>query len=119
MFIEVIHTPPGTTPDWIRKAWVGLQMPSVSDGPVEMPTVAAGAGAASKLGQLFSVLTGKAEKQHGYVVNAKEAVGLLSLVNEEAAKWWIEQAPHVLNDGQMIMFAAQCCREIDADEFAI
>lgn len=118
MLIEVIHTPPGDSPEWIRKAWVGMQLPCVHDGPVSMPTVNASAGPRTFLQQILHLMMGRTTQQLGYVVNAKDAVGLLSLYNEEAARWWITSAPHALKPEQMIMFAKQCCREITPDELA-
>lgn len=113
MIIEIINTPDGEAPDWVRAAWVGLRLPCRGDGPVEMPAVGALSGPSSKLGQLFAALRGTAETKRGYVVNARDVVGVLALSNEAAAQWWIDNVPHVLDERQLFMFEARCCRPVD------
>ena len=111
--VEIVSPPDGVAPDWVREAWVGLRVPCLEDQPVEMPAVSAVGGPATMLGQLFHALAGRAEKRTGYVVRARDVVGLLSLKDEAAALWWIDNAPHVLDERQLFMFEQACCRPVD------
>ncbi len=115
MIIEIVQASTGDSPQWIRDAWVGMRLPTTQDRPVSMPTVSVQSGPSSLLGQLWHLRRGKTERRYGFVVNAKEAIGLLALENEDAARWWIETKPGALNPAQVLMFDATCCRPIDPE----
>lgn len=116
MIIEIVKAPSGDTPQWVRDAWVGLQLPALEDRPVSMPTVSAQTGPKSLFGQLWHLRRGKTERRYGFVVNAKTAIGLLALSNEEAARWWIDTKPLALNPAQVLMFDANCCKPVDTQD---
>jgi hypothetical protein len=48
----------------------------------------------------------------GYVVTGSEAVQLLAESAPEAATWWRENAPHVLQDGYQFVFPAEVCERV-------
>ncbi len=76
--VEIIATPPGQAPDWVRDAWVGLSLP-VDPNPVGPRQI--------------GVLGGKAENLGGYHVHTQEALKILAEKNEAAAQWWLDHLP--------------------------
>lgn len=76
--IRIISIPPGQAPEWVRKEWIGVEIPlpkQVSDG-IEM-----------------GVLGGKAENTGGYQVDTGKAIGALRSKSPKAANWWEENVP--------------------------
>ena len=80
-----------------------------------MPTLSATKGAKSRFGQLLQIARKQTEMRTGYLVNAKEALGVLALQNEDAARWCIENTPQMLNPDQVFMFDERACRPVSAD----
>jgi len=78
--IVIVAVPPGQAPDWVRQAWVGLEIPVVE---VEG-------------GDQRGVLGGPAENVDGYKVSGDVAISRLSGVHPKAANWWRDNAPNVL-----------------------
>ncbi|THH37060.1 hypothetical protein E4Z66_08970 [Aliishimia ponticola] len=114
LVVKIVSTPQGEAPEWVRQAWVGLRVPCLEDAPVSMPAVSAVKGPGTVLGQVFSLLRGKTERKRGYLVSARDVVGLLSLHNEAAAKWWLDNVPNVTDPRQLFLFEANCCQPVDA-----
>lgn len=112
MYIEIVKAPSGETPQWVRDAWVGLRIKCLNPEPVEMRTAGVMSGPKSLFGQIMHAVAGKTEIKRGYVVKARDVVGVLSLSNEAAAQWWIDHTPHVLNETQVFLFEESCCRPI-------
>ncbi|MEO9819228.1 MAG: hypothetical protein ABJ370_23035 [Paracoccaceae bacterium] len=112
MIIEITSTPPGESPEWVRTAWIGVKVQTLDDTPVTVPTVSSVGGPRSIPGQIWHHLRGKTIMRKGYLVNARDAVGLLALQSEEAARWCIENAPQMLNPDQNFMFEETCCRPL-------
>ena len=73
--IEIIATPPGEAPEWVRTAWVGLRL------IMYLP----GSGAVSR-----GTLSGPPHPDNigGYSVRTTEAIETLREVNPTAAAWW-------------------------------
>jgi hypothetical protein len=46
----------------------------------------------------------------GYAVNAKVAVDLLAEINSEAADWWRQNVPALLNGRCYFIFDEQACQ---------
>ena len=115
MIIEIISAPEGQSPYWVRLAWVGVRIRTVQEGIVTVPTVSASSGVASRLGQIFQTARGQTTMRQGYLVNARDALGLLTLKNEDAAKWCIDNTPQMLNPKQVFLFDKACCRPVSAD----
>lgn len=112
MYIEIIAAPSGESPQWVRDAWIGLKVKALNEEPTEMRTAGVMSGPKSMVGMVVHALRGKAETKRGYIVRAKEVVGLLALQNEEAARWWIDNVPHAMADGQVFLFEDRCCRPV-------
>ncbi len=96
--IRIIDVPPGDAPEDVRRAWVGLVLP-VCD-----PTndVWLGRG----------VLTRRPETLDGYAVEGATAVSMLSKINTDAANWWRDNAPHILQPGAILVFHAKVCEKL-------
>lgn len=115
MKIRIKSTPPGEAPEDIREAWIGLEIPVPSRflglrggfgfGVLSGPT--------SWFGILFAIVTGRASRDVGYIVEADLALSLLSAKSPEAAAWWRQHAPRVVAPGRYLMFAADACEELD------
>jgi len=92
MKIRIIATPPGQSPEWVREAWVGLELPLIEDN---QPGVQTG------------VLLGKPENIGGYRVDGKEAIEALEKHYPSAAEWWKKNVPNVI--GNQLVFKKEVC----------
>src|SRR3954470_18176769 len=109
MKIRIKSTPPGEAPEHVRQAWIGLEIP--------VPPRFAGcrrclgfgvlSGPKSRLGTLFAILFGRAQRETGYIVEANVAIDLLASRSPDAAAWWREHAPRFIEPGRHFMFAAE------------
>jgi len=99
MKIEVIARPSGQAPEWVRDAWIGIQLEAKRDNPE---------------GTIYlGVLGGKASQDNigGYRVNGGKAMKVLTDKNPKAAQWWNDNASFVfLGD---LVFGAKFCKVIE------
>lgn len=72
-------------------------------------------GPRSWLGSLGCLLLGKSRREVGYIVNAKVAVDLLGTVAPEAAEWWRQHTPHLLDGRHHLIFDEACCEVVDVE----
>ena len=82
--ITVTKRPPGEAPDWVRMAWVGVDLPAL---PYMVYTD----------GKETGVLSGEKANLRtvGFIVPQKEAIEALAFIYPGAAKWWYENGfPH-------------------------
>lgn len=110
MLMEIIKAPQGTSPDWVRHGWVGVQFEALQPHPVTVQTRAAGTdGNAFK--QILAAAQGKPDivEKRGYPANARDLLGLLALQSEQAAKWYIDNAPQMLDPKQVFILDEDCC----------
>lgn len=113
MLFEIIQSPEGTSPAWVRAAWVGVQFQAMQAAPVTIQTRAAGTS-----GNAFAMIKAAAQGQttitekRGYPANARDLLGLLALHNEDAALWYIDNAPQMLDPRQVFVFEESCCKTI-------
>lgn len=80
-FILIIQRPIGEAPEWVRDAWIGLQVPVVQPRRKAWLTVGVVTGPRTLLGRIWAVLGGRSDKVTGYAVNARIAVDLLTETN--------------------------------------
>ncbi|HSW89344.1 MAG TPA: hypothetical protein VLH19_00550 [Patescibacteria group bacterium] len=73
--VEIVSTPPGQAPEWVRKAWVGLSLPVAPD---------------HERGIQMGACGGEAQNVGGYSIPTEEALEILSAKNEDAAQWWFD-----------------------------
>jgi hypothetical protein len=114
MKIRIKSTPPGEAPENIRQAWIGLEIPVPPRLAGRRSGFGVGvlSGPTTWLGQLLAILSGRAQRESGYVVEAQVAVDLLSTRSPEAANWWRQHAPRLIAPGKYFLFAAEACEEI-------
>jgi hypothetical protein len=117
VFIRIVATPPGEAPLEVRRAWIGLELPLAAGekGPRQVPTLGVLSGPRSLLGRVAALLTGRAERKYGYIIDAPQALVLLAEKAPWAAQWWRECAAHCWQPGYRFMFPAEVCEDADAD----
>jgi hypothetical protein len=104
--LRITRTPPGEAPEEIRQTWVGVELPLRRQemNPSLYPTV--------------GVLSGRSpcerasECGFGYGVDGRAAVKALASHSPEAAAWWRQHAPHVLEPGYRLWFPAEICERL-------
>jgi hypothetical protein len=64
--------------------------------------------------RLWAALRGRWKRREGYAVDAAEAIRLLALEHPEAAQWWRENAPHLIDSRRRFLFDRNACQPIDA-----
>jgi hypothetical protein len=113
MLFEIIRTPQGTSPAWVRDAWIGVQFQAQQAEPVTVQTRAAGTSGGA-FAQIVAAAQGKPEivEKRGYPANARDLLGLLALHRPEAAQWYIDNAPQMLDPKQVFILDADCCNPI-------
>jgi hypothetical protein len=100
--IRITAPPPGEVPEFVRRAWVGLELPLIQ-GQTRVETMTA-----------QEVLSRhEVNALPGYAVDGKTAVEILASANPEVARWWRENAPDILAPGYQLVFAAEVCERLD------
>ncbi len=114
MQIQIKSTPPDEAPEHIRQAWIGLVIPVPPRFASRRRAFGVGvlSGPKSRLGALLAILFGRAKREVGYMVESRVAVDLLAARSPEAAAWWHENAPRLIEPGRCFMFAAESCEEL-------
>jgi hypothetical protein len=97
--IRIVALPPGEAPEEIRRAWIGVELPTASTWE---------GGPSGVVGVLSNRAAGDCE---GYAVDA-EAVSILAAKVPAAAAWWHRNAPHVLAGGYQLVFPAEVCERV-------
>ena len=110
--IRIVSIPPGEAPEHIRAAWVGLVLPLFVDALQVTEGAGVLSGPKSRLGWFFARLRGKTTEDVGYLVEADQAVEILSHHDPEAAMWWRENVAWVNRPGMTFLFAAGACQEV-------
>jgi hypothetical protein len=81
--IRIVSTPPGGAPEWVRKEWVGLELPVADLTTFERAS-----------GRILNVSPDRPpENEGGYPVRFDEAIPILrekSRKSREAAIWWCQ-----------------------------
>lgn len=114
MLVTIIRRPDGEAPEWVRDAWIGLRLPAACPRRHVMRSFGVLSGPTGLFQWLWAVLSGRSIRVEGYAVNAKEAVDLLGAAGRpDAAAWWREHAPHLLDGCQYFAFEAAACQAGD------
>lgn len=92
--IRIQTMPPGGAPRWVRRQWIGLELPLVL--PITME-------------RHFSFRPNDDSNNNtdGYPVNTKDALRILRQKSPSAYQWFIKRLP-ALPQSQFI-FAPSCC----------
>lgn len=110
--IKIIKRPAGEAPEWVRDAWIGLELLAINDTPAKTIGYGVLEGPKSKLGQLLGLVTGRAERYEGFVVRSDHAIDLLAASNSLAATWWRENCPELTRPERQFLFQANECQVI-------
>ena len=109
--VEIVVAPGGDPPDWVRKSWVGLRLPVIGDvHKMEIHDITT--APRSRFGWFLARLLKRLVPARGYQINAAQAVEILERSKPEAAKWWRENTPHILDGRTNIMFHEWACRPV-------
>lgn len=98
--IRITSVPPGEAPNHVRAAWVGLELP-----------LAAAQDQGRELAAL-GVISWTPGSVRGYAVEGRVALKHLQARAPEAAAWWRENVPHVLQRGFQFVFPAANCQKL-------
>jgi hypothetical protein len=110
---QVVDTPPGEAPEYVRRGWVGLVLPvgEGEHGPHALP-VTRDFAIPTPLGMTLGRLAGTVRGATGYLTEASLAVEMLAAVAPEAAEWYRENAPRRVAPGMVLFFPADVCRPV-------
>jgi hypothetical protein len=105
MDIRIVEVPPGKSPLYVRRAWVGLILPLApgATGPQQEGR------ATSLLGCLRQWIVGR---EWEYVVPTEDALNILERAAPEAAAWQRANAPEQFGPGQTFVFPAWACKKV-------
>ena len=103
----------------VRKAWVGVCLPTIDDDarPRTARTAGVVSGPKSFIASLVWALLGRGERASGYRVNAAVALQILQERAPDAASWWHMNAPP-RSPNQTFLFHAEACEPISEVGFA-
>jgi hypothetical protein len=116
MRLEIVSVPPGEAPLWVRERWVGLLLPLAQrkGAPVSARGSGVLSGPKGLVSSLLASLTGKSERQSGFVVEVRPAIETLAASSPEAADWWRENTPHLFRGRRYFVFHESVGRVIEA-----
>jgi hypothetical protein len=108
MRIRIVRRPIGEAPAWVRDAWTGLSLPLATPSAHTTHGFGVLSTPSSRLGEIWAILRGKSIKMNGYFVDARLAVELLEVTRPEAAQWWRDNAPRMLDGTRYFIFDTPC-----------
>jgi hypothetical protein len=111
-FIRITRTPPGEAPASVRDAWVGLELPLLRKGPGHYLVSGVLSGPRTAIQKALHVLTFRFTVNTGFAVSARSAIEELERSRPTAARWWRENAPHLLHGRRYFVFPAECCERV-------
>lgn len=109
MWIVIARTPIGEAPEWVRRAWIGLELPVAHPHKRTWRVVGVNSGPKTLIGGLWALLSGRTNKISGYSVNARAAVDILATKDAAAAEWWRTNAAHLLDGRYPFIFDIESC----------
>ena len=109
MHVTIIGRAAGEAPEWVRDAWIGLQLPLLIPGEREWRSIGVLTGPTGYFRGLWAILRGRTCRTRGYVIDAKAAVDILARANPEAAAWWRENAAQRLTGHTGFVFEKEVC----------
>ncbi len=97
--IKIVRAPPGQAPDWVRDAWIGVEIPTIKT-------------ASRTPGILIGVNGGRPDSRSvgGYEVKLGEAIKVLSMKSPEAAEYWENMFPD--QPDRVLVFAKDVCEMV-------
>jgi len=113
--IQIVSVPAGEAPAWVRQHWVGLTFP-LSHGtskPARVLTTGVMTGPRNFLSRLVALLRLRYSRHTGFIVDSRIALQILEANSAEAAAWWKENLPHLLQSGRYLVFDRESAKVID------
>jgi len=107
--IRIVRRPEGEAPEWVRDAWIGVEMPVLVPEPVATFGFGVLTGPKNIVLDWILGVTGRAKPVSGYVVAADTAVASLMERSPAAAEWWRTQVPYLVRTGARFVFDAPAC----------
>ncbi len=116
--LRITDVPPGEAPLWVRERWVGLTLPLAYPGGSPRSVRASGvlSGPKGFFAQVAALLTGKLERHFGFVVEVQAAIDALAKTSPEAAQWWRDNTPHLLNGARHFVFPDSSGEVVESEE---
>jgi len=97
--VRVFDIPPGEAPDWVRRAWVGVELPTQNRMPKPI--------------EVIQMSTGEpAGEWVGYAVSGIAALAAVAAVNARAAEWWRSNLPAITTPDYKLIFPANVCERL-------
>lgn len=107
--VRIIQAPIGEAPEWVREAWVGLELPLVERHEITAETGGVLTGPTSLIGYWWARLRGKLHSTTGYTVRSARAIELLERTRPDAANWWRTHAPRFCDPNEGFIFDSPAC----------
>jgi hypothetical protein len=113
MEVRIVDVPPGEAPEWVRKQWVGLVLPLADgeEGARSVRTWSILKGPKTLPARLWRLCTGKYNRTHGFVVDARRAWEILADHAPDAAQWWHMHTASG-QPARKLVFPAEVCQEL-------
>jgi hypothetical protein len=108
-WIRIVQRPDGEAPEWVRDAWIGLELPLKKAGPVRCRTVGVLTAPRTRFGLWCAVLLGRSRMISGYLTDAHASVGILQRHNPTASMWWKTKAADHVQPGCEFIFDLPAC----------
>lgn len=111
--IEIVATPIGEAPLWVREAWIGVALP-LAEGRATGTWRAIGVLSTPRtcLRAIWSLLF-RARRVTGYLVPSAEAIRRLAVRSPDAAAWWRTHTGFADSESAHFIFDAPACRLVD------
>lgn len=95
----------------MRRAWIGIRIPLAqwSAAPRTLRGLGVLTGPRGLAERMVAILTRKTSVYRGYKVFVLDAINELSLHRPDAAQWWRENTPHLLNPNRKFVFSWESC----------
>ncbi len=109
----ITGVPPGSAPEEIRRAWIGIELP-LRPGQSE-PSMHLMIGEVFGLATVIPLVGGPAASHEtvlGYAVDGSTALQCLAEKSPEAAEWWRQNAPHAYAPGYDLVFPCEVCSRL-------
>ncbi len=113
--LHITAVPPGEAPLWVRECRVGLSLPLAQRNAALLPLLTSGvlSGPTGFISCLVALVSGKLERQSGFVVEMRAAIAVLEVGNPDAAAWWRENTPYLLRGKRYFVFHGSVGRVVE------
>ena len=101
--VRIVSRPRGDAPEWVRDAWIGVDVPLSPDHQNEGPQLYTGSGVYQDPGKY---------QLDSYRVLSMEAIDALAQKDSRAANWW-KQNTHFYDPRGSFLFDASSCQLVE------